>query len=84
MLSLLAVVIGSFFIFSLIHYYGKNKKPCKRAFLSVLCGPLLLVVLNILSSVTGVLIPLSQLSIMISTALGIPGVSLLVIMTALM
>ena len=84
MLSLFVVLVCSFIIFSFVHYYGKDKKPCKRAFLSVLGGPLLLFLVNIMSSVTGVLVPLSQLSLMISAALGIPGVSLLVLMTALL
>ena len=83
MIRLLTVSVISFLVFSLIHFLGKNKKPCKRAFVSVLCGPLCLVVVNVLSSITGVLVPVTELSLMTTVAGGIPGVALMVIMSVL-
>ena len=83
MIRLLIVIIVSFFVFSAIHFLGKNKKPCKRAFISVLCGPLCLIAVNVLSSVTGVLVPITELSLVTSVTGGIPGVALLVIMSVL-
>lgn len=83
MVRLLTVSIIAFFVFSVIHFLGKNKKPCKRALLSVLFGPLCLIVVNVLSSVTGVLIPVTELSLMTSVMGGIPGVALLVVMSVL-
>ncbi|MBQ8057828.1 MAG: pro-sigmaK processing inhibitor BofA family protein [Ruminococcus sp.] len=83
MIRLLIVSAVSFLFFSVIHFLGKNKKPCKRAFISVLCGPLCLVIVNVLSSVTGVLIPVTELSLATSVTGGIPGVALLVIMSVL-
>ena len=83
MIRFLIVSAVSFLFFSVIHFLGKNKKPCKRAFISVLCGPLCLVIVNVLSSVTGVLIPVTELSLATSVTGGIPGVALLVIMSVL-
>ena len=83
MIRLFTVTIITFLVFSIIHFWGKNKKPCKRAFVSVLCGPLCLIVVNILSSITGVLVPVTELSLMTTVAGGIPGVALMVIMSVL-
>ena len=83
MIRLFTVTIITFFVFSIIRFLGKNKKPCKRAFVSVLCGPLCLIVVNILSSITGVLVPVTELSLMTTVAGGIPGVALMVIMSVL-
>lgn len=83
MIRLFLVALGAFLVFSLIHYFGKNKKPCKRAFISVLCGPLVLTIVNLLCSFTGVVVPLSELSLITSVVGGIPGVALLVVMSLL-
>jgi len=79
MIRVIVASIISFFVFSLIHFSGKKKKPFKRAFLSVISGPFLIILLNITHSLTGVMVELSELSLVVSTALGIPGVSLLLI-----
>ena len=84
MIRLLFFVSITFFVFSFVHFLSKKKKPYKRAFVSILCGPLILVLVNILSNITNVLIPLSELSLMTSIAGGIPGVALLVITTVLL
>ncbi|MBQ4129459.1 MAG: pro-sigmaK processing inhibitor BofA family protein [Ruminococcus sp.] len=80
---ILIFAVCAFLVFSAIHYFGKIKKPCKRAFVSVLFGPMVLVAVNVLSSITGVLIPLSQLSVITSIALGVPGVTLLIALSVL-
>lgn len=79
MIRVILAGVLSVLLFSLIHFLGKKKKPFKRAFLSAATGPVILIILNFLQSVTGVLVSLSELSFVVSTALGIPGVSLLVI-----
>lgn len=83
MARVVLVAILSLLIFSVIHFLGKKKKPLKRAFISVLTGPVLLIILNVIQSITGVLVPLTQLSFIVSAALGIPGVSLLVLTGAI-
>ena len=83
MLFLSIVFLSCVLVFCFIHYLCKIKKPLKRAFCSVLSGPVVLVILNILSSVTGVYIPLSQLSFAVSLVFGLPGVALLTLMQIL-
>ena len=76
------IFIGIFLAFSFIHYAAKKKKPFKRAFLSMLVGILVLSVVNLLSPLTTVYIPVTELSLILSSAGGIPGVALMVILSA--
>ena len=84
MIRLLIFSIGSFIVFSIFHFVGKKKKPCKRALVSILCGQLVLILVNVLSNYTNVLVPLSELSFMTSIAGGIPGVTLLILTSVLL
>lgn len=68
-------VLISFIIFIVIQKLSKNKSPIKRAFVSLLSGLAALVTVNALSIFTGVYIPVSILSVIISIVLGIPGVT---------
>ena len=81
MLTVFIVFISVFLIFSFLHYAAKKKKPFKRAFLSMLIGCLTLVVVDLFAGVTGVYIPVTQLTLMTSLAGGVPGVALLVLLT---
>lgn len=67
----------SFVIFAIIHKISKNKKPVRRAFLSLITGFLTLVAVNISSVFTGVSLPYSMLTITASLIGGIPGVTAL-------
>ncbi len=69
------VLIISFIVFSVIHKISKNKRPFKRAFISLLSGLLSLIAVDVLSIFTGVYIPISVLSILTAIVLGIPGVT---------
>lgn len=73
--------IGAFLLFSFIHYAAKKKKPFLRAFLSMLLGVGVLTALNLLSGLTGVYIPVTKLSLLVSTVGGVPGVAVLVLLT---
>lgn len=64
-------------VFSIIHKIGKNKKPVRRSFISLLTGFGCLLLVNIASLFTGVYIPYSLLSILVSTIGGVPGVTAL-------
>lgn len=66
-----------FIIFAIIHYKGKNKRPFKRALISMICGIVTLLAVNLTGSFTGVVMPVSLLSLMISVIGGIPGVTLM-------
>ena len=76
------IFIGIFLAFSFIHYAAKKKKPFKRAFLSMLVGILVLGIVNLLSPLTTVYIPVTELSLILSSAGGIPVVALMVILSA--
>ncbi|MBR2108948.1 MAG: pro-sigmaK processing inhibitor BofA family protein [Ruminococcus sp.] len=67
----------SFIAFIIIQKLSKNKRPVKRAFLSLLSGGLTLILVDALSVFTGVYIPISLLSITVSLVGGIPGVTTL-------
>lgn len=75
-------MVGTFFLFSFIHYAAKKKKPFLRAFLSMLSGVAVLTALNLTSSLTGVYIPVTQLSLTVSAVGGVPGVAVLAMLTA--
>ena len=81
MSQFIIITVGVFLIFSFIHYAGKNKKPFKRALLSMLVGIAALTAVNLTSGLSGVYIPVTQLSLLISGAGGLPGVALLVLLS---
>lgn len=82
MLLSFIVTASVFLVFSFIHYAAKKKKPFKRAFLSMLLGVLTLCAVDLLSGVSGVYIPVTRLTLFTSAAGGIPGVALLVLLSA--
>lgn len=73
-------LISAVVVFSVIHKISKNKRPFKRALVSVISGISALITVDILSVFTGVYIPVSILSILISIILGIPGVTSMLIL----
>ena len=79
--EVIITVIGTFLLFSFIHYAGKKKKPFLRAFLSMLLGIGALTAVNLLSGLTGVYIPVTKLSLMVSAVGGIPGTALMVMLS---
>ena len=74
-------IVGTFLLFSFIHYAAKKKKPFLRAFLSMLLGVGALTLMNLLSGLTGVYIPVTKLSLLTSAVAGVPGVALLALLT---
>ena len=66
-----------YLIYSLIHFAAKNKRPFKRAFISMCTGLAALILINLGSGFTGVKIPVSLLSVLVSVIGGVPGVTLL-------
>lgn len=73
---LMAVVV-SLVIFAIMHKISKNKKPVKRAFLSMFTGLFSLVVVNLCGTFSGVTLPYSMLTIVVSAIGGVPGVTAL-------
>ena len=81
MLEVIIYTVGVFLIFSFIHYAAKKKKPFLRAFLSMLIGVGVLTLVNLLSGLTGVYVPVTRLSLLTSLIGGVPGVAVLVMLT---
>ncbi|MEE1319755.1 MAG: pro-sigmaK processing inhibitor BofA family protein [Ruminococcus sp.] len=71
------IILSTLIVFAIIHYIGKNKRPIKRAFMSLCCGGLTLLAVNLSAGITGVYLPVSLLSILVSLIGGIPGVTLM-------
>ena len=74
------IIFITFIVFAIIHKIGKNKRPFKRAFISLFTGVLALLAVNLSSIFTGVYLPVSLLSILISLIGGIPGVTLMLVL----
>lgn len=81
MLKVILIIAGTFLLFSFIHYAGKKKKPFLRAFLSMLCGVAVLTAVDLASRLTGVFIPVTELSLLTAAVGGIPGVALMVLLS---
>lgn len=75
--GLCLILFCVFIVFAFIHYKGKNKRPFKRSLISMLCGIATLFAVNLTGSFTGVILPVSLLSLMVSLISGIPGVTLM-------
>lgn len=71
------VIFSILVFFAIIHYAGKNKRPFKRAVISLVCGALTLLAVNLSSAFTGVYLPVSLLSIFTALVGGVPGVTLM-------
>ena len=81
MLEMFIYAASAFLTFSFIHYASKKKKPFKRAFLSMMTGLLALTAVNLLSGYSGVYIPVTKLSLLLSLIGGVPGVALMTLLT---
>ena len=77
------VVSSAFLLFALLHFLAKNKRPFKRALLPMSAGLLALAAVDLLSGLTGVYIPVSLLSVLVSAIGGVPGVTLLLFLNLL-
>lgn len=71
------IYLGALILFAIIHKIGKNKKPVRRGIVSLLTGLLCLICVNLCSVFTGVCLPYSIFTILVSTIGGIPGVTAL-------
>lgn len=74
---------GVFVLLVIIQIIVKAKKPVQRAFGGVCIGLCSLVAVNITGFFTGVSLPLSTLTIGVSAAAGIPGVTMLLLLNLL-
>ncbi|HEX2986357.1 MAG TPA: pro-sigmaK processing inhibitor BofA family protein [Caproiciproducens sp.] len=75
---------GVFGLLVLIQVIVKSPKPVQRAAGGVVIGLLALIAVNITGFYTGVSLPLSPLTIGVSGAAGIPGVTLLLLLNLIL
>ncbi len=71
------ILAVSLIAFIIIQKLSKNKRPVRRAFLSLISGAITLLLVDAASVFTGVYIPVSLLSLTVSLVGGIPGVTTL-------
>lgn len=75
--GIILTLFAAFIVFAFVHYIAKNKRPFKRALISMSVGAVLLLLIHFTFPITGVTIPISLLSILTSVIGGVPGVTLL-------
>ena len=75
--GIISVLAAAFVLFAFLHFVAKNKRPFKRALISLAAGLFALAAVNLTSSLTGVYIPVSLLSVLTAAVGGVPGVTLL-------
>ena len=74
------IFAGIFCALLVLHVAAGSKKPFRRALGSALNGLVALVLVNITGGFTGVTLPVSLLSLGVSAGLGIPGVTMLLLL----
>lgn len=79
-IKLYLLLIFCFFLFySVVYKLAKKKKPLKRAFLTILGGIVILLLIDVSSVFTGIYLPISPLSLAVSGCMGVPGVATMLI-----
>ena len=78
----LGIILVCIVFFAIIIALSKNKKPFKRAFLSMMFGIVILLALNLFGHYINVTLPLSPFSLTVSACGGVPGVAAMVLINA--
>ncbi|MEF2920756.1 MAG: pro-sigmaK processing inhibitor BofA family protein [Acutalibacteraceae bacterium] len=73
------VAVISFILFTIMYAVKKSSNPIKKATTTVASGIIALIAVNTAGVFTGVYIPISILSVCVSLAGGIPGVTAMLI-----
>ncbi len=76
----IAIICAVFITLVIIQKIMKSKHPIRSAVLSMLCGIVALIAVNLCSFFTNVSIPVSPMTLSISAVLGIPGVTCLLLL----
>lgn len=77
------IILISLIVFSLIYAISKNKKPFKRAFLSMLLGLATLIIINLFGQYINVELVISPFSLTASACGGVPAVAAMVLINAI-
>ena len=83
-LEVIGVGVGVLILLVVLQLCAGNKKPVRSALSSILLGWVSLLAVNISGIFTGVTLPISALSIGVSGAAGIPGVTMLVLLNMIL
>lgn len=79
------IILGvGFLIFLIIEAASREKKPFRKATLTMSSGLIALTLVNLTGTYTGVVLPVSILSICAAAVGGIPGVTLLLVMNMIL
>ncbi len=73
------ICVGVFITLIIIQVIMHSEHPVRAAVLSLLPGPAAMLCINLLSAYTSVSVPVSPLSLAVSAVLGIPGLTMLLI-----
>lgn len=77
---ILAICGGVFLVIVAIQKIMRSKHPVRSALLGLFIGPACMVAINIISMFTRVSIPISPLSLGVSSVLGVPGVTAMLLL----
>lgn len=79
------IILGSgFIVFLIIQAASRERKPFRKAIITMSSGLIALALVNITGSYTGVHLPVSILSLCAGAVGGIPGVTLLLVMNMIL
>ncbi len=81
---IIALCAAVFLLLVIVHIIMRTRHPVRGALLSLLPGPAALALVDLTSIWTGVSIPVSPLNLAVSSVLGIPGVTTLLIVRHLL
>ena len=77
------IILVCIIFYAIIYALSKNKKPFKRAFISMILGVALLIAINIAGKYIGVTLPISPLSLTVSACGGVPAVAAMVLINTM-
>ncbi len=78
------IILLSLIVFALIYAINKNKKPFKRAFLSMLLGVISLILINLCGQYINVSLEISPFSLTVSACGGVPAVAAMVLISTML
>lgn len=77
---MIGISIAIFMCLVIVQVIVKNKNPIRKTFAGIFLGLFSLLAVNLTGIFTGVVLPISFLSIAISCVMGIPGVTMMLIL----
>ena len=80
--KLFMVTAAVWFVYAVMNAAAGVEKPMHKGLYSILSGVGSLVVVHCIAPVTGVCVPISFLSLTVSSVLGIPGTALIMVLNA--